>query len=293
MLKTLPEEVVQKLNAPLDQSVVKTRVQGGKLLSYVEAHYCIRRANEIFGFGNWQRHTLRNELICSEEVSRDGREGWRVAYMAQVRVAVRIGDEWITHEGTGFGESTSYVSPGQAHENAAKEAESDAMKRALICWGDQFGLVLYSDDNEESEDLPQCPQCGKPMVLRSGKRGEFWGCTGYPNCRYTMEVGAEKDAEGQTEEDGERTRTVSSVRESAPSSPDIDTLWEETWKAVSARLGREVGPDDADVVESMERWAASHGDGSIVKLEDWTPEMIIRFRAAATRKSSGQSQGSE
>ena len=31
-----------------------------------------------------------------------------------------------------------------------------------------------------------CPQCGKPMALRSGKYGAFWGCTGYPSCKETM-----------------------------------------------------------------------------------------------------------
>lgn len=33
-------------------------------------------------------------------------------------------------------------------------------------------------------DLP-CPQCGKPLVVKFGKSGEFLACTGYPECRYT------------------------------------------------------------------------------------------------------------
>ncbi len=28
-----------------------------------------------------------------------------------------------------------------------------------------------------------CDKCGKPMVRRKGPYGEFWGCTGFPNCR--------------------------------------------------------------------------------------------------------------
>jgi DNA topoisomerase III len=31
-------------------------------------------------------------------------------------------------------------------------------------------------------DVVRCPKCGKPMVRRKGKKGFFWGCTGYPNC---------------------------------------------------------------------------------------------------------------
>ncbi len=29
-----------------------------------------------------------------------------------------------------------------------------------------------------------CPQCGKPLVVRHGRYGNFIGCSGYPNCRY-------------------------------------------------------------------------------------------------------------
>lgn len=36
----------------------------------------------------------------------------------------------------------------------------------------------------------KCPRCGKDMVLRTTRRGpnvgrRFWGCSGYPACRYT------------------------------------------------------------------------------------------------------------
>ena len=31
-----------------------------------------------------------------------------------------------------------------------------------------------------------CPKCGKPMVIRAGKRGEFLACSGFPRCRNAM-----------------------------------------------------------------------------------------------------------
>ena len=39
----------------------------------------------------------------------------------------------------------------------------------------------------------KCPKCGSAMVLRTAKKGEnvgqkFWGCSGYPNCRYIEKV---------------------------------------------------------------------------------------------------------
>lgn len=30
-----------------------------------------------------------------------------------------------------------------------------------------------------------CPRCGKMLVERNGKNGKFWGCSGFPACRYT------------------------------------------------------------------------------------------------------------
>lgn len=45
----------------------------------------------------------------------------------------------------------------------------------------------------EPLSAPVCPNCGKPMVLRTAKRGEnigsqFWGCSGYPACKATREL---------------------------------------------------------------------------------------------------------
>jgi DNA topoisomerase I len=36
-----------------------------------------------------------------------------------------------------------------------------------------------------------CPTCGKEMVRRPGKRGEFLACSGYPECKTTMNFDAE------------------------------------------------------------------------------------------------------
>jgi DNA topoisomerase-1 len=35
-----------------------------------------------------------------------------------------------------------------------------------------------------------CDECGKPMVIRTGRRGRFLGCSGYPKCKNTGEVPA-------------------------------------------------------------------------------------------------------
>jgi restriction system protein len=44
--------------------------------------------------------------------------------------------------------------------------------------------------SDTTPDRPECPSCGKPMVLRRAKTGknvgqEFWGCSTFPACRGT------------------------------------------------------------------------------------------------------------
>ncbi len=33
-----------------------------------------------------------------------------------------------------------------------------------------------------------CPECGKPLVIRFGRRGPFLGCSGYPKCRHSEDL---------------------------------------------------------------------------------------------------------
>ncbi|MFQ2756870.1 topoisomerase DNA-binding C4 zinc finger domain-containing protein, partial [Aeromonas caviae] len=39
-----------------------------------------------------------------------------------------------------------------------------------------------------------CPECGRPMKIRNGQYGDFWGCTGYgikdDQCKVTIKVKA-------------------------------------------------------------------------------------------------------
>jgi restriction system protein len=44
-----------------------------------------------------------------------------------------------------------------------------------------------------TDKTPTCVACGKPMVLRTARKGakagsQFWGCSGYPACRETLRV---------------------------------------------------------------------------------------------------------
>ena len=41
---------------------------------------------------------------------------------------------------------------------------------------------IHSMQSDISNNI--CPRCGKKLVLRKGSYGEFYGCSGYPNCKF-------------------------------------------------------------------------------------------------------------
>ncbi len=135
------EQQNKALSAKLNAKHVKTRDKGGKRLSYIEGWHVIAEANRIFGFDGWDRQTVATQ--CVWKGTKQGREG--CAYIARVRIRVRVGDVVICREGHGSGHGWS-ATPGEAHESAIKEAETDATKRALATFGNPFGLALYDKE---------------------------------------------------------------------------------------------------------------------------------------------------
>ncbi len=108
-------------------------------------------ANRIFGFDGWQRQTIAVRCVAQAEraIGRDQKPGWGVTYTARVRVTVTAGGLTpLIREGSGAGHGID-VDLGQAHESALKEAETDAMKRALMTFGNPFGLALYDKRQRE------------------------------------------------------------------------------------------------------------------------------------------------
>lgn len=33
-----------------------------------------------------------------------------------------------------------------------------------------------------------CPRCGGKLVLRNGRTGQFYGCSNFPNCKFTKRI---------------------------------------------------------------------------------------------------------
>ena len=134
---------IRKLKSKLKAAHIKTREADGISLHYVEGWHVVAEANRIFGFDGWDRETVISKCVWTKQTGLR----YAAAYVTRVRIAVRAGDERIVREGCGAGESNA-ASPGQAHEFAAKAAETDATKRALSTFGNSFGLSLYAGPSD-------------------------------------------------------------------------------------------------------------------------------------------------
>lgn len=141
------ENQTQLLSEPINPDEVSFRAGGGGMkLAYVESWKVMDECNRIFGFGAWSSETIETICVNSEPQS--------VTYTAKVRITV--GD--IVREGVGAGHGKLKSGIGDNHESAIKEAESDARKRALISFGDQFGLSLYDKDKKWASNSRERPQ---------------------------------------------------------------------------------------------------------------------------------------
>jgi DNA recombination protein Rad52 len=141
---------VAALSAPLDRANVRQREQGRSRVSYLEGWQVIAEANRIFGFDGWERSTLISRCVAEHErpIGRDRKSGWGVTYIARVRITITAGNRTLIREGSGAGHGID-ADLGLAHESALKEAETDATKRALMTFGNPFGLALYDKQQRQ------------------------------------------------------------------------------------------------------------------------------------------------
>ncbi len=70
-----------------------------------------------------------------------------------------------------------------------KEEGTKSAEMAAKILGENPTAAKAKPINGTATDI-DCDDCGKPMTIRSGRRGYFLGCSGYPKCKNTMEMPA-------------------------------------------------------------------------------------------------------
>ena len=85
---------------------------------------------------------------------------------------------------------------------ARMEEELDEVEEGKLAWTDALDefykkfkkdlrLAKREMEDVKGEGIPteeKCEKCGKPMVIRLGRNGQFLACTGYPDCDGTREL---------------------------------------------------------------------------------------------------------
>ena len=95
---------------------------------------------------------------------------------------------------------------------ARMEEELDEVEEGKLAWTaalDEFYRKFSKDLQRAERDMVdikgegiptdvKCEKCGKPMVIRLGRNGQFLACTGYPDCDGTRDLTPELAAEYAT-----------------------------------------------------------------------------------------------
>ena len=147
--------VTKALAQPLDPALVsQRRGRGGRTYEYLEGHIVIEQANSIFARGGWGYDivgdvTLR-EIETVDPKTGEVRRGQ--AYAAKVKVNVPGAP---SRTDVGFHAVAEETVEG--HETAYMGAVTDALKRAMRSFGDQFGNGRYGDQSlAGNTPRPEC-----------------------------------------------------------------------------------------------------------------------------------------
>ena len=146
------DQQTKALQSELSSDRIKVRDKANIKLSYLEGFDIIDTANNIFGYGNWA-YTISSLEQVSQEVNAN--QNVVICYKAIVKVDVYDIDHstMISRQDVGFGSGVAR-SLADAHENSAKEAVTDALKRSLRSFGNQFGNSLYDKSKSVAQNTP-------------------------------------------------------------------------------------------------------------------------------------------
>jgi DNA topoisomerase-1 len=87
--------------------------------------------------------------------------------------------------------NTTYTAAMEGKLDDISEGKLDKLKELKAFYKEFEPLIKKAKDEYESKrEKPimtdkLCVKCGKTMLLRTGKFGQFYACSGYPKCKHT------------------------------------------------------------------------------------------------------------
>jgi len=145
----LTPQQIAKLTAPLAKSRVSERAGGGgSKLAYLEAWDVKAMLIRVFGFANFSADVIESDIV---RIVPDEENAKKFTVLAKCTVRLTIHATGATYTETAASSQAGTQGIGEVADFALKTAESDALKRAAIYLGTQFGLSLY--DNGSTSDV--------------------------------------------------------------------------------------------------------------------------------------------
>jgi len=89
--------------------------------------------------------------------------------------------------------------------DAVSRGEKEWIPLMHSFWNPFNSLIHDKEESVQRKDVTQeaideaCPECGSPLSIRLGRNGRFIGCTKYPECTYTRNLGNDNEPVPETE----------------------------------------------------------------------------------------------
>lgn len=204
-------KITLELQKPLDPAAVRPPPKG-KFGEYVDGYHVITEANRIFGHDGWSYEVTRLEQTHGAVFDLTGNNGpyqqYRCSWMCTVRVSVG----GVVREGAAVGMGSGKPeNTGDVIESAVKEAETDALKRALRSFGNTFGLALYEKDKAKRQVGNAGDAAAAIAQIEAAGTGRDL-------------LDAVREAEGLNELDGVSAARLAALRRIVRSAATVDAL---------------------------------------------------------------------
>lgn len=178
----------KKATKPPQRFTSSTLLQAMKeIYKYVKDDSLKKKLKEVQGIGTEAtRATIINELIRRKFLVEEGKKKYLKPTQMAYMLVDALPDEMVYPDETAIWEDRLYqMSEGKDSLQAFLDDQIMFLKRLVTA----AGVAAIEPQKTADGNVVTCPQCGSPMVLRHGKYGDFYGCSQYPKCRCTRQVG--------------------------------------------------------------------------------------------------------
>lgn len=245
----------------------KARVESKQGMSYLAAWDVKATLIRVFGFGGFSSELIESEILRADQVaqvSNAQKINWAVTAKATVRLSIPQLGAVYTEAAIAGSKQPDFT---ESADMALKSAESDALKRAAIFLGTQFGLSLY--DNGATADVIK-------VILAPGQE---WlrGARQLPAGQSAAVQPAERPATASASVAHLRPNGVTEAQHA-----DNQNLLEQALSAKKKQQEHRAGPDvpvvlDPSIDEAGDEYQSHVADGAVIDDE-------LRAKAAAAQQ---------